>query len=328
MNAKRTLLTMALAAAAIVGSARALEVEEVEKLSKAGVGEEVILEKMRADGTVYRLSTYEILKLKEAGVSDRVLRAMLATASAPAAPAPEEPAAPPVVLMPEAVPAAPLEHGSVTLTVENLDRRDYSVQVDELHHALYVYHGTGTAGRVHVPASGSQVLRLAPGTWTVRWVGAAGSQALFAAPGAPARLVLTRTETAEADALYVSIFSGAERTGGGRLTTFRYAPPPPAPAPQATTIIRERVVERVPERTVIVERPATRVYQSTVRPSYRRTPYRYSSRHHRDRSLLNVLDFGYSWRRGRSRYAIGVNGGNLGFRYGRSVGRGTWWVGF
>jgi len=51
--------------------------QDVERLASAGLGEDVILAKIHSGPTDFSLETDSILRLKEAGVSDRVLAAMI-----------------------------------------------------------------------------------------------------------------------------------------------------------------------------------------------------------------------------------------------------------
>jgi hypothetical protein len=62
---------------ALVG---ALTVDDVIELLQAGVGEEVILRQMEADGSVFHLDARDILDLRYAGASDDLIEAMIATA--------------------------------------------------------------------------------------------------------------------------------------------------------------------------------------------------------------------------------------------------------
>lgn len=57
--------------------ASAMELREVQALLAAGVGEDVILEQMAAEGASFRLETADILELRHAGASDHLLRAMI-----------------------------------------------------------------------------------------------------------------------------------------------------------------------------------------------------------------------------------------------------------
>ena len=54
-----------------------MTIDDVLKLSHAGVSDDVITRKIVKSGQTFDLSTDEILKLKSAGISDRVIQAML-----------------------------------------------------------------------------------------------------------------------------------------------------------------------------------------------------------------------------------------------------------
>ncbi len=69
-----------------------LTLADVRALAKAGVSDEVILSQIRNSRTVYRLSTAEIIELKEAGVSNRVIDFMINTPSLYPPPPPPPPA--------------------------------------------------------------------------------------------------------------------------------------------------------------------------------------------------------------------------------------------
>jgi hypothetical protein len=63
----------------LAGSAQAITVAEVIGLTRAEANDAVIMAKIEADGTVFRLTVDEILELKEAGVSDTVITFMINT---------------------------------------------------------------------------------------------------------------------------------------------------------------------------------------------------------------------------------------------------------
>ena len=68
--------------------------EDVIKLSKVGIGDEVIAAKIRQAAEVdFRLETDDLAKLKAAGVSGRIIAAMLDRSSEPEAASPAGPAA-------------------------------------------------------------------------------------------------------------------------------------------------------------------------------------------------------------------------------------------
>lgn len=67
---------------------RTLSVDDVIKLSKAGLSDDTIVEKIRKSGQAFDLSPDQMIQLKSAGVSDKVMQAMInPTPPAAAAPA-------------------------------------------------------------------------------------------------------------------------------------------------------------------------------------------------------------------------------------------------
>jgi hypothetical protein len=76
--------------------------DELQKLAAAGVSEKVILEFIKIHGPVQKLSAQDVVALRKAGATDKVLAAALASARVPVATAtatastpPPPPAAPP-----------------------------------------------------------------------------------------------------------------------------------------------------------------------------------------------------------------------------------------
>jgi len=57
-------------------------VADVKALAKADLGEQLILNQIRNSGVVYHLTAAEIIDLKESGVSEKVINAMISTAPA------------------------------------------------------------------------------------------------------------------------------------------------------------------------------------------------------------------------------------------------------
>lgn len=55
--------------------------EDVIKLTKAGVGDDVIISQIEASKVAFKLSTEEILALREIGVSEPVMQAMIQSGS-------------------------------------------------------------------------------------------------------------------------------------------------------------------------------------------------------------------------------------------------------
>ncbi len=64
---------------------------DIKMLAKSGVSDEVILSQIRNSRTVYHLSAAEILDLKDAGVSEKVIDFMINTASQYRPPGPPPP---------------------------------------------------------------------------------------------------------------------------------------------------------------------------------------------------------------------------------------------
>jgi hypothetical protein len=64
---------------------------DIKMLAKSGVSDEVILSQIRNSHSVYRLSAAEILDLKDAGVSEKVIDFMINTPSLYRSPGPPPP---------------------------------------------------------------------------------------------------------------------------------------------------------------------------------------------------------------------------------------------
>src|ERR1022692_2267061 len=65
------------ASAATSASAGSLSVDDVIKLSKAGVDDDVIIQKIRKQGQPFDLTTDQLIQLKSASVSNRVMQVMI-----------------------------------------------------------------------------------------------------------------------------------------------------------------------------------------------------------------------------------------------------------
>ena len=97
----RRLAVLGVAILAFASTAEALTVRDVIELSRAGLGEEVILAMIEVDGGVYQIDTATLKSLKQAGVPERVIVAMVRSGRqrpmpepVPIAPPMEEPRAP------------------------------------------------------------------------------------------------------------------------------------------------------------------------------------------------------------------------------------------
>ena len=58
-----------------------LGIEDVKALAKSGVGDDLIISQIRSSATVYHLGTADVIALKTAGVSEKVIDYMITTPS-------------------------------------------------------------------------------------------------------------------------------------------------------------------------------------------------------------------------------------------------------
>jgi hypothetical protein len=106
----RILLALAILAGPAAGVGRAASgVRDLLLLKEAGLSDDILIDLIQSDGSVFHLKAADIIDLHKQGLSDRVIRAMLATARKPAAPGP-----PPLLAEPDqptlpGVPEAPFE---------------------------------------------------------------------------------------------------------------------------------------------------------------------------------------------------------------------------
>ena len=101
MNTRILSTVIAIVALLAVGRIQAQSpppsVADIKMLAKGGMSDEVILSQIRNSHAAYRLSTADILDLKESGVSEKVIDFMINTGGGPSAP-PGPPVSAPVVV--------------------------------------------------------------------------------------------------------------------------------------------------------------------------------------------------------------------------------------
>ena len=84
---KTIVMTLALLAGLPLAASAQVTKEDIKKLTAAGISDDVILSYVRANGGVARLSADDVVELKQAGASEKLLTTVLT--SAPAAPVQE-----------------------------------------------------------------------------------------------------------------------------------------------------------------------------------------------------------------------------------------------
>jgi hypothetical protein len=300
---------LALAAAVLFAApAAAMEADDVVRLTKANVGDEVIVAQMRAAKARFVLSADEIVRLKKDGVSDAVLKAMIE--SAKAQPAKEPPADARAGEENQPPAAEPKATDVGLLILENLDSRDYSVQVDARNRNVFYWKASGAEGREPMPARSSQVYRLAPGNYRLTWVSGADNHLIKVLPGKESRATLTRTSAEGTEVVYLSLFEDGDRRGGGRLATL--ADRSPAERPVVAPVQAPRVVER-------------QYYSVPAQPAGYVAGGVYDSPHYYDYGrhygwLMPGLSAG--WGHGSNRFSLGLTPyGDLGFSWSHRLGR-------
>lgn len=90
---RRTVMACVAALALTAGRAEALSVRDLIELSKAGLGEPVLLALIDVDHSVFAIDTASLKQLKDAGVTDTVIIAMIRSGRQPP-PEPDPAAAP------------------------------------------------------------------------------------------------------------------------------------------------------------------------------------------------------------------------------------------
>jgi hypothetical protein len=291
----RFILAVAVAALAAASPlAAGLESDDVVRMAKANVGDEVIIAQLQAAKARFSLTAEDLIRLKKEGVSDAVLRVMIE--ARPPAAGPEGASAP---QSGDRGPAKPgPEAGSLVL--ENLDSRAYSLQVDPEHRNVFYYWASSAEGREPLPARSSQVYRLAPGTYRLTWVAGQDSHAIKVLGGKESRVTLTRTAADGVEAVYLSLFEDGERRGGGRLMVLADNSAAPAPGPaqaSAAAVVEKHYYVAPAQQTCYRPVPAYRDC-CAARPAW------------------FFPAFSYNWSRGRDGYAVGWGPrGDLGFSW-------------
>jgi hypothetical protein len=91
---RRTLFAFLTVIALAAGRAEAVTIRDVIELSKAGLSETVLLALIEVDRSVFAIDTPTLKQLKEAGVTDAVIVALIRSGRTPPPPQPEPPPVP------------------------------------------------------------------------------------------------------------------------------------------------------------------------------------------------------------------------------------------
>ncbi|HYF49761.1 MAG TPA: hypothetical protein VEJ63_10170 [Planctomycetota bacterium] len=265
-------------------SVSAATTDEIIGLAQKNVGEDVLLATVEASKASFNLSAADILKLKEAKVSDKVITAMIkhkgnGVAARPVEPAPE-PA--PVREVPAEQPIAPppIATADGTLNIENVDDRAWAYTYEPDVKTIWITAANGDRGKLE--AHGGISLRMKAGSYKVRYNGEDRGQSVTVHAGEKSLLLLSRVETKELEALYVSVFEKGERKSGGRLVVLRDKPAARETlrkvddleeVGEAPERVEEKVTERVIERERVVEVPSTTVIYRDPYPTYYSSVY-------------------------------------------------------
>jgi hypothetical protein len=252
-------------------------VSDIITLAEKNLGEDVLLATVEASSKPFNLKADEIVKLKEGKVSDKVIAAMIrhrqpAPGARVAPAAPVAPAEPAPAQQPAPAPATPAKAEAPVigapafgvLNIENLDSKVWSYRYEPDTQTIWIS-SSSNDGRGNLQANGGMSIRLPAGEYQVRYNGQERGQKVSVFEGAKSLLMISRVETLEVEALYVSVFERGERRASGRLVTLRENP-----APREDNVIRkssaatERVIERVVEvpRTQVVYAQPTYTYST------------------------------------------------------------------
>ena len=272
---------MVLGLSTLAPALRAETPEEIAQLAQKGLGEDVQMAAVeRTSG--FALTADQIIKLKEAGVSDKVIAAMLRKK---AGAVPVAPANPNLVIGAAPVPAGADKPADGTLglvSIENVDDRSWGYRFDATNKVLWmspVDQNTPTVIQAH----GGQSFNVPAGNYDIRYTGE-GIGAVFSVSAGDKTLVLfSRVENSDFEGLYASVFEKGERKGGGRLAilrqggkgpTFQQVPQQQAPQQQPAPVAQTQPVptyttqaqpaptytyEQPQTQTQIVEEPSTTV---------------------------------------------------------------------
>lgn len=175
-----------LTAALLLAQAGGFTKDDVVKMAKAGISDDVIIAKIDQEKATFDLSAEDLASLKSAGVSERVLRRMTSRSPAAAA-APDEPS---------------------NLIVRNHSHREIRVSLNAAQRTLDLSASKGEA----VAPGGSMGYGVNPGEYRVQIAGGSTIYKVLIGATAGAAVTIRGAETAYIDVLTATISDGAGET--------------------------------------------------------------------------------------------------------------------
>jgi hypothetical protein len=299
MRSILSVLALAFLIAAGGLAAETVSLADIVKLTNQGVGEEVLLATVERSDSAYNLTAEQIVTLKQVGVPDKVIAAMLRKKAGVMMPPVEV-----AERAPDAAPqAAPAVGAQGTLNIENVDDLPWAFRLDPNTKILWIAKPDATSEKM-LAAHGGVTLSVPAGAYEVRYVGADTSNPLAVVAGQTSLVLVSRVDTQDFEGLYVSVFEQGERKGGGRLAILRQAPRRTIGQPQASyQYLPARTVEAAPQpqavERVVVEPSTTVIYRPA--PVYGPGYYPYSSPYGYGPSPY------YPWNRVLMRYGSGYD---------------------
>ncbi|MCE9582939.1 MAG: hypothetical protein K8T20_10625 [Planctomycetes bacterium] len=297
-------------ALAISLPAAALTVEEVTQLADAGVAEDIILEQLRSDGSVFELSAREIVDLQKKKVPPAVIKYMVTSRGKAPAKSEGKPAPAPKADVPKGAD----EERDAVLTVRNLGKGIITVLPYVREREIALVQGEITSGTVLMNGSHAEI-KVPSGLYRVRWANEESFREIAVAKNVTTELEFREDERAWRGIRAVAITDGKEEPdpNAPRVVTpptreEEIANPPTrvyqSPTNSSVTVIRD--IQQVPTRVVIVPGNSCSSYSYDSCPptySYLSDDGYYSSGYYSRPRVSVGFSFGSSWSHGYSHYS-------------------------
>lgn len=243
------MINIAIAACLLLGGTVTLD--DVVKLNKAGVGDQIIIDHLKAQKAEFNLSTDDIIKLKENSVGEKVIQFMIASTAKESS---REKNVPPAK--------------KTRLVLSNQETKPLSIMIDENAKRIFYYFGNMN-DRIVLGKNESKELAPTEGLYTVRWVGEEKSWTMEIKDGETAKIVTSPVEFTGYRATNIALFEGDSEKANGTLKIFedhRSEAAEPKHRPDSQPIVQVQTPPTVIYR--YIEPETYRVY----RPDYYGTP--------------------------------------------------------